>query len=220
MRLILLGPPGVGKGTQARRLAEYFTIPQVATGDMLRDHIRDKTDLGQQAQSIMARGKLVPDDVILAMVEARLREQDALDGFILDGFPRTVPQGVGLTAILERLSVTLDAIVSVTVHSDIVLSRLSSRRTCTQCNAVYNLVIHPPRVLGVCDACGGTQLIQREDDRPETIRKRLDVYYEQTFPLLAYYQSTGLIREVPGDGTIDEVFQLILASLPEESIRA
>jgi adenylate kinase len=219
MRLILLGPPGVGKGTQARRLAGHFNIPQVATGDMLRSHIRDETNLGLEAQSIMAKGKLVPDDVILAMVEARLRESDAIHGFILDGFPRTVPQGVGLTAILERLDVRLDAIVHITVHPDVILSRLSSRRTCTQCNAVYNLVINPPRVLGICDVCGGTELIQREDDQPETIRKRLDVYHEQTFPLLAYYQPTGLLREVPGDGTMDEVHQLLLATLPEESIR-
>lgn len=215
MRLILLGPPGVGKGTQACRLAEHFGIPQVATGDMLRDHVRKETELGRQAQAIMAKGKLVPDDIILAMVEARLREPDAADGFILDGFPRTVPQGVGLTVILERLDVTLDAIVAISVKQNVILTRLAARRTCAQCGAVYNLVINPPRTMGVCDACGGTELIQRDDDRPQTIRKRFDVYREQTFPLLAYYRPTSLLREVAGEGTVDEIFNNILAALPE-----
>ncbi len=216
MRLILIGPPGVGKGTQARRLAEHFGIPQIATGDMLRDHVRDKTDLGKQAQSYMNKGQLVPDDVILAMAEARLREPDAASGFVLDGFPRTVPQGVGLTVILERLDVTLDAIAAISVKQDVILTRLAARRSCARCGAVYNLVINPPKTIGVCDACGGTELIQREDDRPETIRKRFDVYQEQTFPLLAYYRPTGLLREVDGDAVVDEIFYHIQAALPEK----
>jgi len=216
MRLILIGPPGVGKGTQARRLAEHFGIPQVATGDMLRDHVGKETELGRQAQSYMNKGQLVPDDVILAMVETRLREPDAAAGFILDGFPRTVPQGVGLTVILERLDVTLDAIVAISVKQDVILTRLAARRTCARCGAVYNLVINPPKTMGVCEACGGTELIQRDDDRPETIRKRFDVYREQTFPLLAYYRPTGLLREVAGEGTVDEIFHNILAALPEK----
>ncbi|MBA7469897.1 adenylate kinase [subsurface metagenome] len=216
MRLILIGPPGVGKGTQARRLAEHFGIPQVATGDMLRDHVRDETELGRQAQAIMAKGKLVPDDIILAMVEARLREPEAAGGFILDGFPRTVPQGVGLTVILERLDVTLDAIVAISVKQDVILTRLAARRTCARCGAIYNLVINPPKTMGVCEACGGTELIQRDDDRPETIKKRFDVYREQTSPLLAYYRPTGMLREVAGEGTVDEIFHNILAALPEK----
>lgn len=220
MRLILIGPPGVGKGTQARRLAEHFAIPQVATGDMLRDHVRDETELGQQAQAIMAEGQLVPDDIILAMVEARLREPDAADGFILDGFPRTVPQGVGLTVILERLGIELDAIIAIVVEPDVITTRLSARRTCTQCGAVYNLVIKPPQTMGVCDACGGTELIQRDDDLPETINKRLEVYNEQTFPLLAYYRPTGLIKEVDGGGTMEEVFQNILVILTEKATQS
>ncbi len=214
MRLILIGPPGVGKGTQAQRLAEHLGIPQVATGDMLRVHVRDKTDLGKQAQSYMNKGQLVPDDVILAMAEARLREPDAAGGFILDGFPRTVPQGVGLGVILKRLDVTLDAIVAITVKQDVILTRLVARRSCVQCGAVYNLVVKPPKTMGVCDACGGAELIQREDDRPETIRKRFAVYQEQTFPLLAYYRPTGLLREVAGGGTVDEIFNNIVAALP------
>ncbi len=216
MHLILIGPPGVGKGTQARQLAEHFGIPQIATGDMLRVHVRDKTVLGQQAQSYMNKGQLVPDDVILAMAEARLREPDAAGGFILDGFPRTVYQGVGLAAIMERLGMAIDAIVAISVNQDIVLTRLAARRSCARCGAVYNLVVNPPKTMGVCDACGGTELIQREDDRPKTIRKRFDVYQEQTFPLLAYYRPTGLLREVAGDGTMDEIFNNILAALPEK----
>ena len=216
MRLILIGPPGVGKGTQARHLAEHFGIPQIATGDMLRDHVRKETELGRQAQAIMVKGKLVPDDIILAMVEARLREPDATGGFILDGFPRTVPQGVGLTVILERLDVTLDAIVAISIKQDVILTRLAARRSCARCGAVYNLVVNPPKTMGVCDACGATELIQREDDQPETIRKRFDVYHEQTFPLLAYYRPTGLLKEVAGVGTVDEIFHNIQAALPDK----
>ncbi len=220
MRLILIGPPGVGKGTQARRLAEHFGIPQIATGDILRVHVRDKTDLGKQAQSYMNKGQLVPDDVILAMAEARLREPDAAGGFVLDGFPRTVPQAVGLGVILERLDVALDAIVAIAVNQDVILTRLAARRSCVQCGAVYNLVINPPKTMRVCDACGGTELIQREDDRPETIRKRFDVYRQQTFPLLAYYRPTGLLREVDGDTVVDEIFYHILEALPDKPNRS
>ncbi len=215
MHLILLGPPGVGKGTQARHLAEHFSIPQIATGDMLRDHVRKGTNLGQQAQSYMNKGQLVPDEVILAMVENRLLEPDASAGFILDGFPRTVPQGVGLAVILERLDIHLDAIVNIAVDQGAILTRLAARRTCAKCNAVYNLVVNPPNTMGVCDACGSTELIQRDDDRPETIRKRLEVYQEETFPLLAYYRPTELLKEIDGDGPVDEIFNNIIAALPK-----
>jgi len=219
MHLILLGPPGVGKGTQARRLAEHFSVPQIATGDMLRDHVRKGTNLGQQAQSYMNKGQLVPDEVILAMVENRLLEPDASAGFVLDGFPRTVPQGVGLTVILERRDIHLDAIINIGIDQGAILSRLSARRTCAKCNAVYNLVINPPKAMGVCDACGNTELIQRNDDRPETIRKRLEVYHEETFPLLAYYRPTELLKEIDGDGPVDVIFKNILTALPKTSSR-
>ena len=216
MHLILMGPPGVGKGTQSRLLAEHFTNPQVSTGDMLREQIRDETDLGQQANQTMRQGQLVPDDIILAVVEQRLRREDAAQGFILDGFPRTVPQGVGLTVMLERIGVALDAIIIIDVKEDMLLTRLTARRTCAQCGAVYNLVINPPAKMGVCDVCGNGELLQRDDDKPKTIKHRLDVYRRQTLPLLSYYRPTGLITEIRGEGTVDQVFQQILAALPLE----
>ncbi len=214
MRLILIGPPGVGKGTQSQLLVEHFAIPQVSTGEMLRAHKKDQTSLGKRAQETMDRGNLVPDDIILSMVEERLGEEDAAAGFILDGFPRTVPQGVGLNVILEQLGVALDAVINIDVKEDVLLTRLTARRTCRKCGTVYNLVINPPRKPGVCDECGGTDLIQREDDQPATIQTRLAVYRRQTVPLLSYYNPTGLLTEVSGDGTVEEVFQRILAVLP------
>lgn len=214
MRLILIGPPGVGKGTQSQLLVEHFAIPQVSTGDMLRAHKKDQTSLGKRAQETMDQGNLVPDDIILSMVEERLGEEDAAAGFILDGFPRTVPQGLGLNVILEQLGVAMDAVINIDVKEDVLLTRLTARRTCRKCGTVYNLVINPPRKPGVCDECGGTGLIQREDDQPATIQTRLAVYRRQTVPLLSYYNPTGLLAEVSGDGTVEEVFQRILAVLP------
>ena len=184
---------------------------------MLRDQIHAGTELGKLAQITLSEGKLFPDDSILGLVKARLSEDDAADGFILDGFPRTVPQGVGLGVILEHLAVALDAIVVVEVKEDVLLNRLTARRTCTQCGAIYNLVIQPPKVMGVCDRCGGKELIQRDDDKPETIQKRLNSYRRQTVPLLSYYRPTGLIAEVNGESSVDEVFQQILAVLPQPS---
>lgn len=217
MRMILLGPPGVGKGTQARRLSEYLEIPQIATGDMLRDNVRDQTALGIEADKLMTQGKLVPDGIILAMVDARLKEPDAAEGFILDGIPRTVPQAVGLETILQQLDIDLDAIVAIALNQNIIISRLTARRTCAHCGAVFNLIDNPPRELAVCDHCGSRDLEQRDDDRPDTVRKRLDIYHEQTFPLLAYYRPSGKLSEVEGMGTVDQVFNNILTAVREAS---
>lgn len=214
MRLVLIGPPGVGKGTQAQRLIEHFKIPHVATGDMLRAHVRDASDLGRRAQAVMSRGNLVPDDLIQEIVEARLREADASEGFLLDGFPRTVPQAVGLAIILERMGVQLDAIIALEVHRGILLTRLTARRTCAQCGTVFNLVIQPPTIMDKCDNCGGTELVQRDDDQPETIKERMAVYDRQTAPLLSYYRPTGLLKQIDGEGLVDMVFQRTLAVLP------
>ena len=214
MRLALIGPPGVGKGTQAQRLIEHFKIPHVATGNMLRAHVRDATDLGKRAQTVMSKGNLLPDDLIQEMVEARLREPAAIEGFLLDGFPRTVPQAVGLTIILERMNVHLDAIIALDVQREILLTRLTARRTCAHCGTVFNLVIQPPKIMDKCDNCGGTELVHRDDDQPETIKERMEVYDRQTAPLLSYYRPTGLLREINGDGLVDVVYQRILAALP------
>lgn len=215
MRMILLGPPGVGKGTQARRLSEHFAIPQIATGDMLRDNVRDRTKLGLEADKLMTQGKLVPDEIILGMVDTRLKESDAKEGFILDGIPRTVPQAVGLETILQQMDIELDAIVAVDLNQNVIISRLTARRICSKCGAVFNLVDNPPRMLGVCDHCGGRSLEQRDDDRPDTVRKRLEVYHAQTFPLLAYYRPSGKLHEVDGEGTVDQVFSNVISVLQE-----
>lgn len=213
MRLILLGPPGVGKGTQANKLIDRYHIPQIATGDMLREHVRKGTEIGQSAKGYMEAGKLVPDDTILAMVKTRLREPDAGNGFILDGFPRSVPQAVGLTAIFKELDAELDSIIALDVNHDLILARISARRSCKDCGAVYNLTNNPPIKLGVCDRCGGTDLYLRTDDKPETIKDRLVVYDRHTQPLFAYYRPTGLLHEIDGSGSAAKVFSFILKAL-------
>ena len=214
MRLILMGPPGAGKGTQARLLGEQFRIPHISTGEMLRDEIQARSELGQQADRYMSRGKLVPDAVMLDMVAVRLRLPDAAGGFLLDGYPRTVSQAVALDSLLEKSDQELDAIVALIVDPELLVNRLSARRICADCQAVYNLVGKPPRQMGICDECGGTNLIQRDDDKPKTIRERLRVYEKQTAPLLSYYLPSGRLREIPGADAIEAVHKSILAELP------
>ncbi len=214
MRLILIGPPGAGKGTQARLLGEQFRIPHISTGEMLREEVQAQTELGKKAQSLMSRGKLVSDGIMLDMTAVRLRLPDTAGGFLLDGFPRTVSQAVALDSLLEKSDRELDAIVAIIVEPEILVNRLSARRTCADCNTVYNLVVKPPGKMGVCDVCGGTNLIQRDDDKPATIRERLRVYEKQTAPLLSYYLPSGRLREIPGDDTVAAVQKNILAALP------
>lgn len=204
MRLILLGPPGVGKGTQAKLLSQHYDIPQISTGDLLREAVSEGTELGKQAKKYMDQGELVPDDVILGMVEETLQSDKCSDGFILDGFPRTVPQAEGLTAIMKKLSIQLDGVVSLEVDDQVVIDRLSARRTCVDCGAIYNVKTNPPEKEGVCDKCGG-ELILRDDDQPETIKNRLDVYKKQTEPLVDYYDSKGLLVSIDGSKSIDEI---------------
>lgn len=204
MRLILLGPPGVGKGTQAKLLSQHYDIPQISTGDLLREAVSEGTELGKQAKKYMDQGDLVPDDVILGMVEETLQSDKCSDGFILDGFPRTVPQAEGLTAILKKLGLQLDGVVSLEVDDQVVIDRLSARRTCVDCGAIYNVKTNPPEEEGVCDKCGG-ELILRDDDQPETIKNRLDVYKKQTEPLVDYYDNKGLLVSIDGSKGIDEI---------------
>jgi len=209
VRLVLLGPPGAGKGTQAKLLQEHFGIPQISTGDILRQAVKDGTPLGKQANEFMDRGELVPDSVINDIVDERLAADDCRNGFLLDGFPRTVAQAEALEKMLERRNVVLDAAVSLAVPRKVLVKRLSGRRTCRKCGAMYHVTFNPPATDGACDRCGG-ELYQREDDREETIEARMEVYDRQSAPLLEYFRTQGLLREVDGAKGTDRVFEQIL----------
>jgi len=212
MKLILLGPPGAGKGTQAKMLTDRFSIPQISTGDILRAAVKAGTEMGLQAKACMDAGALVPDAVVVGIVRDRLQEKDCQAGFILDGFPRTVPQAEALTATLAELGKSLDAVLSLEVDVEALVERLTGRRTCRDCGRGYHVKFDPPQQAGTCDACGG-ELMQRDDDREGTIRKRLEVYREQTQPLTGYYQDLGLLTRVDGMQEIDSVQQQLLAAL-------
>jgi adenylate kinase len=204
VRLVFLGSPGAGKGTQARELAREWEVPQIATGDMLRDAVAAGTSLGRQAKSYMERGALVPDDVIIGLIAERLARPDAERGFILDGFPRTIPQAEALDRLLKDLGSPLDRVIVFDVSEPELLRRLTGRRSCPVCQSTYHLVSAPPRQPGVCDKCGNA-LIQRVDDQEETVRKRLAVYADQTAPLLGYYRGRGLLAPVSGEGAVDTI---------------
>ncbi len=204
MRLVFLGPPGAGKGTQARELAREWGVPQIATGDMLREAVAADTPLGRQARGYMDRGALVPDDVIIALIAERLAQPDAKRGFVLDGFPRTIPQAEALARLLEELDQQLDRAIFFEVSEPELLRRLTGRRSCPTCQATYHVEGAPPRRAGVCDRCGSA-LTQREDDREATVRTRLGVYAEQTTPLREYYRRRGLLAQVVGEGAIESI---------------
>ena len=208
MRLIFLGPPGIGKGTQAKLLAEQRSLAHLSTGDMFRSVISRKTDLGTLAKSFIDKGKLVPDDFVLDMVNERLREDDTASGYIFDGFPRTVPQVEGFKKLLKELGQLIDHVIALEGNDTVLVERLSSRRTCSNCGKIINLIFSPPKVSGQCDGCRG-ELFQRNDDKPEVIQKRLDVYEEQTEPLVNYYESKALLRRVDGMGSVHEVAERI-----------
>jgi adenylate kinase len=212
MRLILLGPPGCGKGTQAKLLIERLQVPQVSTGDMLREALKAGTPLGLEAKQYMDRGALVPDGVIIGLVRERLRTPECSRGYILDGFPRTVAQAEALEQTLRELNSSLDHVVSLEVAAEDVVGRIAGRRTCRNCGAMYHVRFSPSKAEGCCDACGGPTY-QRDDDREDTVRRRLSVYADQTAPLLSFYESRGLLRRVQGMGEIGEVFQRIGSAL-------
>jgi len=209
MRFILLGPPGAGKGTQAVRLAERFNVPHVATGDLLRFAVEWKTDIGKLAKSYMDEGELVPDEIVLELLRTRLSRADSADGFVLDGFPRNPTQADALEANLKEIGQKLDAVVSLEVPDDLIVQRLSSRWSCATCGRTFN---RPHDAGGTCPYDGMT-LFQRSDDRPEVIRKRLNVFHAQTAPLIAYYEKRGLLVHVDGVGTLDEVEERIAKAL-------
>jgi adenylate kinase len=210
--VVLLGGPGSGKGTQAERLCAEFRLPHIATGDLFRENLRQATDLGKLAQTYMDRGELVPDDVTEAMVEARLARPDTQGGFILDGFPRTLPQAGALTEMMTRLQRRIAAVLYIKVPDEALVGRLSGRMICRACQAPYHLQFKPPRQPGVCDSCGG-ELYQRADDNPRTVRARLVTFHGQTEPLIAYYQQAGLLHEIDGEGPLAEVSARSLAAL-------
>lgn len=208
MRLVLLGPPGAGKGTQAKLLTVTFDVAHVSAGDLLRQAVADGSELGRTAKSIMAQGALVPDGVVIGIIEERLRKPDCVGGYILDGFPRTLRQAEALSDVLTLLQAPLDWVISVEVSEDDLVRRLAGRRICQACGAMFHVDTKPPTQIGICDSCGGS-LFQRDDDKEDTIRHRLRVYREQTEPLIAYYDKIGLLRRIDGRGTIEEVTQRI-----------
>jgi adenylate kinase len=211
-RVVLLGPPGAGKGTQAKLLQDKFGVCQISTGDILRKAVTEQTPLGKEASQYINRGALVPDSVIVDLVAARLKEKDCEKGFILDGFPRTIPQAKSLDAILKQRGIGLNSVLSVQVPQDVVIERLAGRRTCRSCGALSHVTFSPPKKAGICDRCGG-ELYQRDDDREETIAHRLRVYDDQTAPLLDYYRGQGLLREIDGVGAVDEIRARVTAAL-------
>jgi adenylate kinase len=212
VRLVLLGPPGAGKGTQARMLESKLQAPQIASGDLLRIAVRNRTALGLQAKAFMDRGALVPDELVLGMIDERLSHAEAQSGFILDGFPRTVAQAEALGNILTRRNETLDKVVAITVPDEEIVKRISGRRTCRSCGAMYHVIYEPPRNMNVCNNCGG-ELYQREDDAEQTVRARLQVYASSTSPLLDYYGRSGLLAEIDGIGRPEEIEHRILSAL-------
>jgi len=212
VNIIMLGPPGAGKGTQAKMLVERLGIPQISTGDMLRAAVKDGTELGKKAKEYMDAGKLVPDEVVIGIVKERLAQADCERGFILDGFPRTIPQAEALDRVLEELGKRIDYVINVAVPNEELITRLTGRRTCRKCGAMYHVVFNPPREEGRCDKCGG-ELYQRDDDREETIRQRLEVYQAQTAPLIDYYKKKGVLYDIDGTGSIEDIFQNILKVL-------
>jgi adenylate kinase len=214
VRLVLLGPPGAGKGTQAQQLVEELRIPQVASGDLLRLAVRNKTALGVEARRYMDQGTLVPDELVLKLIEERLAAADAAKGFILDGFPRTLAQAEALREMLERNHQAIDGVLALVVPDQDIIKRISGRRTCKNCGAMYHTIFDPPRNFNLCNKCNG-ELYQREDDAEDTVKMRLEVYDTQTRPLLSYYQDRGLLSRIDGVGSLDDVHRRIQAAVEE-----
>jgi adenylate kinase len=212
MNLILLGPPGAGKGTQAKILAKKFDIPQISTGDILRCAVKEQSPMGIKAKGYMDAGSLVPDEVVVGIVKERLAKPDCSNGFILDGFPRTVIQADALKLTLGGMGKAIEHVISIVVNKEDLLARITGRRTCRSCAKGYHLSFDPPKTAGVCDECGG-ELFLRDDDSEATMRNRLDVYEKQTAPLISYYDRESLLRTIAGTGTIDEIQQNILTGL-------
>ncbi|MEY8337869.1 adenylate kinase [Lachnospiraceae bacterium 62-35] len=214
MKIIMLGAPGAGKGTQAKKIAEKYQIPHISTGDIFRANIKGGTELGMKAKAFMDQGQLVPDEVTIGMLLDRIREEDCKNGYVLDGFPRTIPQAESLTKALADMGGKIDYAVNIDVPDENIVSRMSGRRACVKCGATYHIVHNAPKTEGICDTCGD-KLVLRDDDKPETVQKRLTVYHEQTQPLIDYYKKAGCLAEVDGTMDLEEVFQSIVGILGE-----
>ncbi len=214
LRTILLGPPGAGKGTQAVKIVEKYGIPHISTGDIFRENIKNGTELGKKAQEYMNRGELVPDELVVEIATDRLLKDDCKDGFLLDGFPRTVFQAEKLDEFLKAHGQKLDVVIDIEVEKQELLTRLTGRRVCKKCGASYHIVNIPPKKEGICDICGG-ELFQRDDDTVETVENRIEVYKAQTMPLVDYYKKAGNLAEIDGSGDLDRVFADIVKALGE-----
>ena len=214
MKLIMLGAPGAGKGTQAKRIAAKYGIPHISTGDIFRANIKNGTELGKKAQTYMDQGLLVPDELVCDLVVDRIQQSDCEKGYVLDGFPRTIPQAETLTAALEKLGTSIDYAINVEVPDENILKRMGGRRACLSCGATYHIEFNPTKKEGICDTCGA-ETVLRDDDKPETVQKRLDVYHAQTQPLIDYYTKAGKLAEVDGTQNMDDVFAAIVDLLGE-----
>ena len=212
MRLILLGPPGAGKGTQASAIVERYAIPHISTGDIFRENIKKGTELGKKAKEYMDKGLLVPDELVISIVEDRLQKEDCKEGFLLDGFPRTLDQGEALDKVLSEMGLKLDRVINLDVEKEVLIERAIGRRICKDCGEVYHIKFTPPKEEGVCDKCG-SKLHQRDDDTVETVERRIEVYHKQTEPLIDYYNEKGLILDIDGSKDKDSIFKEISKAL-------
>ncbi len=215
MRLVIMGPPGAGKGTQAAKIVEKYNVPHISTGDIFRQNLKKNTPLGLKAKEYMDKGLLVPDEVVVAIVKDRIMQEDCKDGFLLDGFPRTAPQANALDEVLEEMDARLDKVINIDVAKDVLIERAVGRRVCKNCGATYHVKYNPPGREGACDVCSG-EIIQRDDDKKETVVKRIEVYLEQTQPLIQYYKDKGLLANINGQQEIEKVFDDITQSIGRE----
>lgn len=216
MKIIMLGAPGAGKGSQASRIANEYHLPHISTGDIFRANLKEETELGKQAKSFMDKGELVPDDITIAMLLNRIHEEDCKNGYILDGFPRTIPQAEALTEALAKEGEKIDLALDVEAPDDLIIKRMGGRRTCPNCSAIYHIETLKPKKEGICDLCGA-ELMQRKDDNEETVKNRLKIYHEMTEPLISYYKKENVLEEIDGTENLDKVFETVKEIIKKRS---